>query len=138
MTPHALLFTLACIGISETVYLIRKNHADEKPFCVLGETCQIVLQSKYKKTFGIPNEILGVFFYAVVALITALLVIEVEPLYLFEGAARGLIFAGAFMSCYFLFLQWRVIKAWCFWCVMSALTIFGMTAIVLSTTLMLS
>lgn len=135
MTPHALLFTLACIGISETVYLIRKKRADEKPFCVLGETCQIVLQSKYNKTFGVPNEILGVLFYVTVSVITAFLVIEVEPLNFWELAAKGLIYAGAVMSLYFVFLQWKVLKAWCFWCMMSAFTIFGMTLVVLNSSL---
>lgn len=135
MTPHALLFTLACIGISETVYLIKKKKAQEKPFCVLGETCQIVLQSKYNKTFGVPNEILGVLFYVTVSVITAFLVIEVEPLNFWELAAKGLIYAGAVMSLYFVFLQWKVLKAWCFWCMMSALTIFGMTLIVLNSSL---
>lgn len=138
MTPHALLFTLACIGISEVVYLIRKKMADEKPFCVLGETCLTVLNSKYSKTLGIPNEYLGLFFYVAVSVITAFLVIGVEPLNIWETLVRVMIYSGAAMSCYFIFLQWQVLKAWCFWCVMSAMTIFLMTIIVLVSTLVIS
>lgn len=33
MTPHALLFTLAATGISETVYLIRSCITQKAPVC---------------------------------------------------------------------------------------------------------
>ncbi len=135
MTPHALLFTLAAIGISETVYLIRKRTVQEKPVCIIGETCHIVLESKYSKMFGIPNDVLGLLFYLMISAITAFLVIGIEPVIWLDRLAKVLVLGAATLSLYLIYLQWRVLKAWCFWCLMSATTVFLMAAIVLLTNL---
>lgn len=137
MTFHALLFTLAAIGISETVYLIRKRMAQEKPVCILGEDCQRVLESKYNKISGIHNEVLGLAFYIAISFLTAFLVIGIEPMILWDMSVKILIALGVVMSIILIYLQWRVIKAWCFWCVLSALTVFVMGIIVLTTELII-
>lgn len=138
MTAHALLFTLACIGISETVYLIQKRRDHEKPVCFLGGKCGVVLGSKWNKLFGIHNDILGLFFYITLCVLTAFLVIGVEPLQIWEKIAYIAVVGGAIMSIYFIFLQWKVIKEWCFWCLMSAATNGLMTLIVLTSTLIIN
>lgn len=135
---HALLFTLACIGISETVYLIRKRIEDSKPACFIGGSCTLVLYSKWNKTLGIHNDVLGLFFYAVLSVITGLSVVEVEPVTLWQNIAYVGVSIGALMSLYFIFLQWKVIKVWCFWCLMSAMTIGFMALIVLTSNLILN
>ena len=138
MTPHALLFTLAAIGISETVYLIRQRRAHEQPVCVIGESCLKVLKSRYSKLFGVPNDLLGLAFYVAVAMLTALLVIGVDPLVRWETIVKLLILGGAVMSGVLMYLQWQVIRAWCFWCVMSAATVFLMALIVVTSELTVS
>lgn len=138
MTPQALLFTLAAIGISETMYLIRKRTIQEKPVCVIGERCHLVLESKYSKIFGIPNDVLGLMFYIVMSLITAFLVIEIEPIIWWNRLAKVLILSGVLLSFYFIYLQWRIIKIWCFWCLMSAFTILLMGLVVIINGLKLS
>lgn len=135
MTPHALLFTIAAIGISETAYLIRKRRANQRPVCVLGQDCNKVLESKYNAFLGIPNDVLGFIFYVSVTLLNALLVIDGEYIrtwaLLTEPLLKLMIFGGVGMSLVLFYLQWRVIKAWCFWCLMSAATTFLMGFIVL-------
>lgn len=131
MTPHALLFTLAAIGISITVYLLRTRAEQEKLVCVIGERCQEVLESKYNKIFGVPNEFPGLLFYCTIILFTAFVVIGVEPLLLWGKLTKIFIAVAALLSLYLIYLQWRVIKVWCFWCLMSAATVFLMEIIVL-------
>lgn len=131
MTSFALLFTLSAIGISETVYLIRKRMAAEKPICPIGGGCQVVLTSKYSKIFLIPNDVLGLLTYIIISFIAAFLVIGVEPLYLWEVFLKLLVATASLMSIFLTYLQWRVIRAWCFWCLMSAFTIWLMGAIIL-------
>lgn len=139
MTAHALLFTLAAIGISETAYLIRKRKASEKPVCVLGEECGLVLQSKYNSIFYlIHNDVLGFIFYIVISFITGFLVIGVAPVAFWGNIAKLIIGAGTLISLLFIYLQWRVIRAWCFWCIMSAMTIFGMQLILLLSNLIIN
>ena len=132
MTAFSLIFTLAAIGISETVYLIRKRIAAERPICPIGGDCEIVLSSKYNHLFGIPNDILGLAGYVGMAIPASLLVIGVGPmetLLLFMKIFVGL---ASVMSLVLFYLQWRVIRAWCFWCIMSACTVWLMAAILLT------
>lgn len=130
MTTFALLFTLCAIGISETSYLIKKRISLQKPICFIGQDCTIVLSSKYNKIFGISNDTLGFLFYCVIAIITALLVIGVEPLWLWDAIFKAMIIFGSGLSVFLTYLQWKVIKAWCFWCLMSACTIWLMACII--------
>jgi uncharacterized membrane protein len=130
MTSYALLFTLAAIGVSETVYLIRKRIASEKPICPIGDSCSLVLTSNYNKTFFIHNDVLGLLFYTMALCISGLLVIGVEPLAFWDTIFKLAVAFAALSSLYFTYLQWRVIKAWCFWCVMSACTIWLMAIII--------
>lgn len=129
MNSEALLFTLAAIGISEAVYLVRQRLTARVPVCPLGESCLAVLKSNYNHLLGVPNDVLGLIFYVLSAVLFALLVIGVGPVIWWIWIVR-LALAGAFlMSLVFVFIQWRIIKAWCFWCLMSALTISAMTLI---------
>lgn len=131
MTSYALLFTLAAIGISETVYLIRKRIALEKPICPIGDNCTLVLESKYNKIFIIPNDVLGLFFYIMASFVSAFLVIGVGPLVFWDFIFKTSVVFGTILSLFFTYLQWKVIKAWCFWCLMSAFTIWLMGIIII-------
>jgi uncharacterized membrane protein len=131
MTSFALLFTLAAIGISETVYLIRKRMLSEKPVCPIGEGCVTVLESKYSRIFVIPNDVLGLLFYIAASFLSAFLVIGFGPLALWSFIIKFSITLGSLLSLFFTYLQWRVIRAWCFWCLMSAFTIWLMGIIIL-------
>lgn len=126
MTPFVILFTMAALGIAETSYLIRTRKAEKHAICPIGGGCAAVLESKYNAIFGVHNDALGLAFYLAMAATTAFVVIGVGPASLWMRAA-SLMVAGAFlMSAAFTFIQWRIIKAWCFWCLMSAGTVLVM------------
>jgi uncharacterized membrane protein len=131
MTTFALLFTLSAIGISETVYLIRARITAEGPVCPIGDGCTKVLTSKYSRMFLVPNDILGLLAYVAIAVIAAFLVIGVPPAPLWSIIIKVLIAVAALISLFFTYLQWREIRAWCFWCLMSAFTIWLMGIIIL-------
>lgn len=133
MTSLALLFTLAAIGISETAYLVRTRIGGEHLVCPIGGGCEAVLHSKYNRTFFVPNDIAGLLLYIAMAKIAALLVIGVEPTRLWMILLQALVGVASFASLVFTYLQWKVIKAWCFWCVMSAVTIWSMGIILVWT-----
>lgn len=129
MSAIALLFTLDAIGISMTTYLIGKRRAAEAPVCPIGNDCTKVLTSKYNRLFGIHNDVAGLGFYLVTAVITALLVLEVGPTSLLINLLTLLLVGASFLSLVFTYIQWRILKAWCFWCVTSAVTVWLMTFI---------
>lgn len=129
MSAIALLFTLDAIGVSITTYLIGKRRAAEAPVCPIGNDCTKVLTSKYNHLFGIHNDVAGLGFYLVAGTITALLVLETGPTALLVDLLTLLLVGASMMSLIFTYIQWRVLKAWCFWCVTSAVTVWLMTAI---------
>jgi len=131
MTSFALLFTLSAVGIAEMVYLIRTRVAAEQPICPIGGGCQIVLTSKWSKIFVIPNDILGLLNYIGIAFLSAFLVIDIGPTNLWFLFLEIIIAATSLLSLFFVYLQWKIIKAWCFWCVMSACTFWLMGVIIL-------
>lgn len=131
MTAISLLFTLSAIGISETIYLVRKRRAHEAPVCPIGEGCAVVLNSKYNKLFFISNDVLGFLAYILLCILSAFLVIEVEPLRFFNILFKIMVFSASLISVFFTYLQWKVLKTWCFWCLMSACTIWLMGIIIL-------
>ena len=130
MTAFALLFTLSAIGISETVYLIRTRKHHEHPVCPIGEGCEVVLDSKYNHTFGIQNDILGLLAYIALAFITAFLVIGIEPINFWSVSMKIIVGLASLVSIFFTYLQAKVIHVWCFWCLMSAFTIWLMGIII--------
>lgn len=132
LTAYTYLFTLATIGVSVASYLIQKRKADERPICPIGEDCHIVLESKYNQLLGIRNDILGLAFYTLSAIILGIIFIYGEnslTLILNKLFYLMLTFASA-MSIIFIYLQSHILKAWCFWCIMSSLIVFLMDIIV--------
>jgi len=130
--PHILFFLLSTIGILETAYLIKSRVYKQRPKCIVGSgQCHIVLESKYNKTFGFHNDMLGLLFYLGLTLLTILVIAEANPFDLWHVLSKVLILTGVVLSAYFTFLQWKVIKQWCFWCLMSAFTILSMSIILI-------
>jgi uncharacterized membrane protein len=133
LTPHALLFTLSAIGISEASYLVRKRIAAQAPVCPIGGGCETVLTSRYNRLFaGVNNDVAGLLFYLAMAVLTALLVISESPSELIPLAVMALLAGATIVSAALTFVQWRILHAWCFWCVMSAATVMLMDIIVLT------
>lgn len=131
MNLLSLFFTMAAIGIAETAYLIRERYASRKPICPIGGGCSQVLESRYNKTLGIYNDLLGLAFYVAMSVVAALLLLEVGASTLLNQAVAVSTGIALLMSARFFYLQWRVIHAWCFWCLLSALTILLMSLILL-------
>lgn len=132
MTATIAVFLLALVGIGETAYLVRKRVRMERPVCVIGSSCEAVLESKYNKLIlGIPNDFLGLFLYLMIAGVAALILKDTAPLSVWTNALRIFIAAGSVASFVFSYIEWRIIKAWCFWCLMSASTLWLMGVIAL-------
>lgn len=129
MTNYIILFILAAIGLSETIYLIRKRLSAEKPVCLIGGSCSLVLESKYNKLFGVHNDILGLLFYIMALFVSGFLMLGVGSFEFLDFVLKLSVALGSLLSLLFTYLQWKVIKAWCFWCLMSAMTVWLMGAV---------
>jgi len=109
---------LAFIGFLDSSYLTAKRFLGEPLTCYLFGGCDTVTASSYSVLFGIPLSIYGIVFYLAV-LFSAMLYIQTKSPW-FAYGLLGLTTAGFVLSGYFMLLQAFVIKAYCFYCVVSA------------------
>ena len=132
-TPYLILLLLGLFGVGETTYLLYCRTGRQPAACPIGDRahCRAVLESKYNSAFfGIHNDLLGVVFHTcIVAAAGYALVTGSLPTQAFLGLRLAIGGSAAF-SVYLVYVQSQVLKQWCFWCVLSALTTWTMAVVV--------
>lgn len=112
------LIVLGLLGIIDTSYLIWKSRKKQPLVCPIGDACNVVLESRWNKIFFIRNDILGLLFYVGVIVGAILLFFEMDGIVktlLIFGSGIGVLF-----SILLVFVQAKVIKNYCFYCLISA------------------
>jgi uncharacterized membrane protein len=126
--PRMAAALLALLGLLDAAYLALERMLGDTAgiVCPTGGGCVTVQSSAYSTLFGIPVAYIGVAGYTVL-LGVALLSLSMErvaglrvPTLLVALSGIGLLFA-----LYLSYLQVVVIRAICFWCVVSALLELG-------------
>jgi uncharacterized membrane protein len=112
---------VAAIGFEIATHIRKTKKHGKALVCPVGAECDAVVHSDYSKFLGFPVEILGVLYYAFIALAyIAILVVPslaIQELFYLLFAVSGLAFI---FSAYLIFVQAFVIRAWCTWCLASA------------------
>ena len=126
MSANALIVSLSILGGAETIYLIVCRIRQRHPVCFEGQACSLVLESKFSRLFAVHNDVLGLFFFAIVACVAASAWAGIRSSGMLLGA---LLAGGSAMSAAFTYIQWRVIRVWCTWCLISAFTTWAMDAV---------
>lgn len=125
MTIQLWVITIASvIGICDTLYLIYHAITGKPVACWFfpDEWCVKVQQSSYSKTAGIPNPVLGFGMYLALLALTWLYLGGNVPFVWIQT----IIAIGAAFSLYFTYIQAFVLRAFCTWCVLSALNFLAM------------
>lgn len=113
---------LACVcGIAISVYMYLKKRRHQTLACPRDNPCDLVLHSHFSKTFGIPNELLGIGYFVSILALIFLPLVGFSPLWDLYILFFMLVIGGLF-SIYLIGLQAFVIRAWCAWCLGIALT----------------
>lgn len=115
-----LIFT-ALAGFLLAFFIRHKKKTHEKMTCPLDSDCNAVIESEYSRFFYIPVELLGLFYYGIIAASYALFLIfsgYVLPSAIFSIFI--LTIAAFLFSLYLTFIQAFAIKQWCVWCLTSA------------------
>jgi len=110
MITQIIFIILCAIGIINSIYLIKKRITKKPLVCPLKGDCNFVTQSKWSKTLGINNDILGLLFYCILLII---LFISLNTIILI------LTIIGALFSLFLLYVQQFKIKQYCFYCLIS-------------------
>lgn len=118
---YTLIVFVSFAGFLLSFYIRHKKQSHEILVCPIGSDCDAVIHSEYSFFLGMPVEMLGLFYYAVMGSSYGIFLIQpglVSPLVLFLVLILS---AFAFLfSLYLTSIQAFVLKQWCTWCLTSA------------------
>jgi uncharacterized membrane protein len=119
-----LIYFFAAVGILDTAYLIYHKLRGTDVACLFfpPEWCHTVQYSKYSKTFGVPNSMAGFAMYAAIIMFLA----AYQAGMLAFWPVQAVVAFGFAFSLYFTYVQARILRAFCTWCVLSAFNFFVM------------
>lgn len=89
--------------------------------CPLKSDCNAVIYSQHSKFFGIPVEVIGMFYYGIISISYLFFLItpfNANSLVVFLVLAFSTL--ALLFSLYLTFIQIFALKQWCTWCLMSA------------------
>lgn len=118
-----IFFGLGGLGISS--YIFRKKRAKKVLVCPIGADCDSVVHSDFSKFFGVPLEMIGLFYYGLV--IASYSFFLLFPNIAHPSAVFAVIATGAtalIFSAYLTFIQAFSLRQWCTWCIGSAIISF--------------
>lgn len=118
-TPLWLLIIFSGIGILDTLYLVFMSMTGREVHCLFfpKEWCHTVQHSPQSRTLGVPNSLAGLVMYGLLLTLTLLFVNGAVPFW----PIQAVVAFGFFFSMYFLYVQAFVLRAFCTWCVVSAI-----------------
>lgn len=119
MNALYIIIVLSIIGLLDSLYLTYKYLYKAPTKCVVfpADWCEIVEKSRQSKTLGIPNSLMGIMYYLSVLFLSILSLGGQAPFW----ALGIIIIIGFCFSVYFTYVQSVILKAFCIWCVISAL-----------------
>lgn len=132
-TKLAIAFlVVSFLGFLDSTYLTIKHYQGEVPPCSIIHGCEVVTTSKYSEIAGISVALLGALFYLAILLL-AIGYIDSKKASVLKIICY-LTPVGFVMSLWFLFVQAVLLKAYCQYCLFSAVTstaLFGMGMVTL-------
>lgn len=121
---EVLLIVFSILGFLVSFHVYNQVHRKKKKLvCLKGESCNAVIMSKYGKTLGIDNSVLGMVFYSIIFLIGIQPLIfpqmfNMNYLHLFELIVSG---GGFFFTIYLTFVELFILKEICEYCTASGI-----------------
>lgn len=115
---------VSLLGLADASYITYEKFAGVVPSCYLESIfdCGQVLSSQWSSVGPVPLSLLGMGFYATVFILATILLITPKPP---AQLNKALLFLGAFgfiFSLYLTAVQAFIIGAFCFYCVLSAIS----------------
>jgi len=114
-----LFLLLSAVGVIDSAYLTISHLRGGESGCFLVEGCDIVLSSSYSEFLGIPVALFGLLFYVVI--FTGVFIYNLKRNDLLMRKIALISPLGFLASLCFLYIQAVVLKAFCTYCLLSAL-----------------
>ncbi len=125
-----LMAIASLVGLFASAYLFYTYISGIPIACGSGSGCEIVRLSKWAWTFGIPRPLLGLAFYVgLFGLLVARVATDWQKRWLYRLTILAAV-VGFIESAFLFLIQWLDIRAFCIWCLISALsaTVIAMAA----------
>ncbi len=122
-----LIVLVSFLGILDAGFITYEKLRHIVPPCQPGFACATVLESKYAYIGPIPLATLGLFFYSTVFIFAILNFVEITHVKILglklhtHDILFGLALFGAGFSLYLFLIMAVILKAWCLYCLISAL-----------------
>lgn len=120
------LFILSFLGMLDAAYLTLKHFTPTPVVCTIFHGCEIVLRSSYAVLGslpagrqGIPVALLGLLYYLFLFVLGLIAIIPEKRTKVLYWV-RGISVIGFLASMWFLYVQTFILRAFCFWCLISA------------------
>lgn len=109
-----IIIILSLLGFINAFYLYWQHQKEvstgKKMFCLIGGDCGAVVGSSFGKTFGIKNELIGMTYYVLIAVLASSG---------FLMLSKILALLATVFSLYLLYVQTIVLKKLCSWCLIA-------------------
>ncbi len=112
------LIVLAILGIFDSGYIIKKRVKKQPLSCPIDGGCEKVVESKWNAIFFIKNDVLGLFYYILILFLVLYSFFISDKLLILTKLLSG---ASLLFSLVLVFIQAKIIKEYCFYCLISAL-----------------
>ena len=124
------IFVLGFLGLMVARHIYKHKKASEKPLvCPIRFDCNFVVHSDYSRFLGIPVEILGMIYYALISSSYLFFIFVFEIPNAFQVDLVAFIITMSFMAClfsvYLIAVQIFILKKGCSWCIVSAFICFS-------------
>lgn len=115
---NRLVFIFSLLGLAVSVFLLYEYSLSGPVNCPIGNGCDIVRNSPYSTFLGISLPILGIVFYLTMSIVAIIKSLDFKY-WLISKFQLLIAFFGVGFGIYLTLLEAFVIKAYCFWCVLS-------------------
>jgi uncharacterized membrane protein len=115
---HWFIAPLAFVGLLISYYIYYSKSKKHKLVCLTGDDCNLVVRSRYASVFGIPNEVIGLAYYAGMLAFSGLqFLVQLEPAYLIQFGAILVSGIAASVSVVLTVMLFGMLKKFCEYCV---------------------
>lgn len=114
----ASLIVLGLLGLINASYIFWKRNKEKHMDCPLNSDCMAVIESKWSRIFYIKNDTLGIIFYILVLALSVYLLFTESML--LRYSLITITFFAVLFSLFLLYIQARIIKNYCFYCLISS------------------
>lgn len=115
-----LMIILPFLGLFDAGYVTYELFAKRIPVCLPPFQCATFLQNSWAYIAGIPLSVYGLIFYSIVLVLAIMNFLEIKDT---KKYLRGLAIFGILFALYVVFIMGWIVKAWCLWCLVSAINL---------------